>query len=117
MGKLEDDDTLSQEQHQQAAMIRLQSERIKELIENLNLASKLEYGAYPLSLMHCSPAVLIRKTAVSYLNHNGEALSVILYCNLILSIGNTGINLNGTTIGIVTNAVADEILSHRRTSW
>ena len=28
--QLEDDDTLSQEQHQQAAMIRLQSERIKE---------------------------------------------------------------------------------------
>ncbi len=68
--QLEDDDTLSQEQHQQAAMIRLQSERIKELIENLNLASKLEYGAYPLSLMHCSPAVLIRKTAVSYLNQH-----------------------------------------------
>ena len=43
---------------------------------------------------------------------NGEALSVILYCNLILSIGNTGINLNGTTIGIVTNAVADEIFQY-----
>lgn len=66
--QLEEDATLSTQQHQQAAMIRQQSERIKALISNLNLASKLEYGAYPLSLMRCAPAVLIRKTAVAYLN-------------------------------------------------
>lgn len=66
--QLEEDPTLSAQQHQQATMIRQQSERIKSLISNLNLASKLEYGAYPLSLMRCAPAVLIRKTAVAYLN-------------------------------------------------
>lgn len=66
--QLEEDDTLSAEQHQKAVMIRQQSERIKALISNLNLASKLEYGAYPLSLMRCAPAVLIRKTAADWLN-------------------------------------------------
>ena len=70
--QLEEGDTLSPQQQQQAAIIRQQSERIKALISDLNLASKLEYGAHPLSLMRCSPAVLIRKTAVAFLNQHQD---------------------------------------------
>lgn len=66
--QLEEDDSLTDRQHQQAVIIRQQSERIKALISDLNLASKLEYGAHPLSLIRFSPAVLIRKTAVAFLN-------------------------------------------------
>ncbi len=66
--QLEEDNSLTCQQHQQAVIIRQQSERIKALISDLNLASKLEYGAHPLSLIRFSPAVLIRKTAVAFLN-------------------------------------------------
>lgn len=70
--QLEEDDNLSAQQHQQAVIIRQQSERIKSLISDLNLASKLEYGAHPLALIRCSPAVLIRRTAVEYLNRHQD---------------------------------------------
>lgn len=70
--QMEEDTTLSPQQHQQAAIIRQQSERIKALITDLNLASKLEYGAQPLSLIRCAPSVLIRKTAVAFLNQHQD---------------------------------------------
>lgn len=70
--QLEEDQTLSPQQQQQAAIIRQQSERIKALITDLNLASKLEYGAQPLALIRCAPAVLIRKTAVAFLNQHQD---------------------------------------------
>ena len=42
--QLEEDDNLPPEAREKAAVIRSQSERIKSLVSDLNLASKLEYA-------------------------------------------------------------------------
>lgn len=53
----------------QAIIIRNQSMKIKELIQDLNLVSKLEYDAQPLTLKPIVPAKLIRSLVVEYLNN------------------------------------------------
>ena len=46
--ELEDDETLPPEARQQAGMIRQQGERLKSLVEDLNLTTKLEYALQPI---------------------------------------------------------------------
>ncbi len=59
---------LGEEERRQAEAVRQQSLLIKQLIEDLNLTSKLEYHAQPLRLTEYCPAVLLRETAVEYYN-------------------------------------------------
>lgn len=51
-----------------AALIGRQSERIRKLIEDLNLTSKLEYGVQPLRQSPVSPAAVLRRVAAELLN-------------------------------------------------
>lgn len=51
-----------------AALIRSQSIRIRNLIEDLNLVSKLEYNMQPLRQKMISPAAVLRKAAADLLN-------------------------------------------------
>lgn len=51
-----------------ALLIQENSLRIRDLIADLNLTSKLAYDAYPLRLTPCSPAALLRNLAAEYLN-------------------------------------------------
>lgn len=51
-----------------AEMIQKQSILIKQLIENLNLTSKLEYQAQPLKKELLSPALLVRECVAEYYN-------------------------------------------------
>ncbi len=67
--QLEDNPNLSPEERQQAGVIRRQSERIKKLINNLNLASKLEYEMQPLRLEKINPAELVRNLVADFLNN------------------------------------------------
>ena len=46
--ELEDDDTLPTDARQQAGMIRRQGERLRSLVEDLNLTTKLEYALQPI---------------------------------------------------------------------
>lgn len=46
--ELEDDDALTTEARRQAGMIRRQGERLKSLVEDLNLTTKLEYALQPI---------------------------------------------------------------------
>lgn len=66
--QLEDDPELTPAKREQAGIIRRQSERIKTLISNLNLASKLEYDMQPLRLDSVALAPLLRSIAVDFLN-------------------------------------------------
>lgn len=52
----------------QAALIRRQSIRIRDLIEDLNLTSKLEYHMQPLRRKNCSLAAILRRVAADLLN-------------------------------------------------
>ncbi|MDD2979909.1 MAG: HAMP domain-containing sensor histidine kinase [Hespellia sp.] len=67
---LETDSSLTQEQAEAAAIIKQQSLRIKELIEDLNLTSKLEYQMQPLRLEKCAIAALLRELIADYYNQH-----------------------------------------------
>lgn len=61
-----------QEVRSRAEAIQKQSLILKELVENLNLTSKLEYQAQPLSREPVSPALLLRECVAEYYNQGLE---------------------------------------------
>lgn len=71
-GQLEEDPALSAEGRKKAGIIRLQSLRMKNLVNDLNLASKLEYNVQPLYLQPLNMVSLVRGIAVSFLNMDAE---------------------------------------------
>ncbi len=66
--QLENDPSLPEKARQEAGIIKAQSVKIKTLIEDLNLTSKLEYRMQPLRVEEYKPAALIRSVVVSCLN-------------------------------------------------
>lgn len=66
--QLEDDSELPPAKREQAGIIRRQSERIKTLVSDLNLASKLEYDMQPIRLNSVVLAALLRDVAAEFLN-------------------------------------------------
>ena len=66
---LEKNPSLDSEGQKEAASIRENSVQIRNLIADLNLTSKLEYGSYPLRPAACSPAALIRSLAAWHINN------------------------------------------------
>ena len=66
--QLEENSTLSQKDRQQAGIIRRQSERIKSLITDLNLTSKLEYNMQPIRKNELYPVELVRTVVTDILN-------------------------------------------------
>lgn len=66
--QLENDPELTQFKQEQAGIIRRQSERIKTLVSDLNLASKLEYDMQPLRNDVILLAALLRSVAADFLN-------------------------------------------------
>lgn len=67
-GQLEGADDLTQEQRKKASIILRQSRRIKELINDLNLASKLEYNMQPMSRQQENVVSIVRQVVVDYMN-------------------------------------------------
>ena len=61
---LEERESLDPDSRSKAAIIKNQSLRIRRLIEDLNLTTKLEYEMQPLRKTRLSPAALLRQTAV-----------------------------------------------------
>jgi signal transduction histidine kinase len=67
-GQLENDANLSDSQRQKATVIVKQSERMKNLINDLNLASKLEYNMQPLSPTNENLISIVRQVVVDFIN-------------------------------------------------
>lgn len=79
--QLEDDPNLTVSRREQAGIIRRQSERIKTLVSDLNLASKLEYDMQPLRKNTISLPALLRSVAACFLNgglSDGYSIDVII---------------------------------------
>ncbi len=72
--QLETDFSLSPEKREQAGLIRRQGEKIKNLVNDLNLASKLEYEMQPLRFETILISPLIREIAVDFLNNSMSSL-------------------------------------------
>jgi signal transduction histidine kinase len=70
--QLEENMQLPEEQRQRAAVIRQQSWKIKTLISDLNLASKLEYSMQALHIEPYSPTVLIRESVTELINRGAN---------------------------------------------
>lgn len=71
-GQLEDDPDLSGETRRKASVIRQQSTKIKNLIHDLNLASKLEYNMQPLHPQPVNLIAVARQCAADFLNADLE---------------------------------------------
>lgn len=71
-GEIEDDSTLPTKTRTQAKLIRQKGEKLRHLITDLNLASKLEYSMQPLNLETVYPVELTRQVITEYLNHGIE---------------------------------------------
>lgn len=67
-GQLEDDIDLSDNERNKATAIRKQSERMRNLINDLNLASKLEYNMQPLMEKRENAIAIVRQVVVDFIN-------------------------------------------------
>ncbi|SFG92715.1 Signal transduction histidine kinase [Desulfotomaculum arcticum] len=68
-GEIEDDNTLPSETQTQAGMIRRQAEKLRRLVADLNLASKLEYSMQPATKTLISPVELARQVMSDFINN------------------------------------------------
>lgn len=66
--EMEDNQQMPAEQKEQATIIRRRTEKIRELVADLNLISMLEYEMQPLDLKELRPSVIVRKVAAEFLN-------------------------------------------------
>lgn len=66
--QLMEDINLTEEEQQKATVIVKQSRRIKNLINDLNLASKLEYNMQPLKLADENIVAVVRQTVADFIN-------------------------------------------------
>ena len=66
-GKLEDNPSLPIEAREHAGTIRVQSEKLRRLIADLNLCSKLEYSMQPLSMKSVDLLEVVRQVIVQTL--------------------------------------------------
>lgn len=71
-GQLEEDANLTAESRKKAGTIRQQSIRMKNLINDLNLASKLEYNMQPLNLAPVSLVAAARSCVVDFINSDAD---------------------------------------------
>ena len=65
---LEESRELNTEQREKIVAIRQQATKIKQLIEDLNLTSKLEYDMQPLRIEKVSPVALARQVVCDFLD-------------------------------------------------
>ena len=67
-GQLESSVNLSENERKKATVIVKQSERMKNLINDLNLASKLEYDMQPLMRKQENAVAIVRQVVVDFMN-------------------------------------------------
>src|SRR5690625_544352 len=71
-GQLKDNPNLTLEERKKATVILRQSEKMRNLINDLNLASKLEYNMQPLNLKNINAVALVRQVVVDFINNDIE---------------------------------------------
>ncbi|MDE6024292.1 MAG: HAMP domain-containing histidine kinase [Lachnospiraceae bacterium] len=69
-GQLESDMQLSEDNRKKAAVIVKQSNRMRNLINDLNLASKLEYNMQPINPEKQNLIAIVRQVVVDFINMN-----------------------------------------------
>ena len=85
---MSEDSHLSDEARKQADIIFRQAQKLKQLIADLNLTSKLEYAMQPLKLEKLDILELIRQIVIDFLNNGWDEKYKIEFENEILGIRN-----------------------------
>lgn len=67
-GQLQSDERLTREQRAKASVILKQSERMRNLINDLNLSSKLEYNMQPVKVCMQNAVAIVRQVVVDFIN-------------------------------------------------
>ena len=67
--EMEDTPDLPENTRKQAAILRLQGEKLKSIVADLNLATKLEYSIQPIQKQSLDPVDLIRRVISEFLNN------------------------------------------------
>ena len=67
-GQMEEDPGMTEDVRRKAALIRRQSVKIKDLVNDLNLASKLEYNMQPLRIEQVNLVAVARQCAADFIN-------------------------------------------------
>lgn len=80
-GQLEDNQTLPPSAREQAACIRKQGEKLRNLISDLNLASRLEYSMQPFRLEKIHLVELSRQVVCEFLDSGLEEQYRIVFCS------------------------------------
>ena len=101
------DPATAPENRRKADAIRTQSLKIKELIADLNLTSKLQYNAQPLRRTHCKAGSLLRGAVTEFCN-SGAAESCAVDFNLSPSAENAMLDADE---GLIVRAL-DNILGN-----
>ena len=78
-GQLEEDRSLPAPAREQAAQIRRQGEKLRSLISDLNLTSRLEYAMQPLQLEKVYPVELARQVVCEFLDGGLEERYEIVF--------------------------------------
>ena len=78
-GQLESDMQLSEDNRKKATVIVRQSERMRNLINDLNLASKLEYNMQPINPKKQNLIAVIRQVVVDFINMNIDEKYTIVW--------------------------------------
>ena len=71
-GQLREDKSLSEENRKKVTVISEQSEKMKNLINDLNLASKLEYNMQPLNPKDVSLVAAVRQCVANFIDSDYE---------------------------------------------
>lgn len=69
-GQLENSKNLSEIERKKAAVSVKQSNRMRDLINDLNLASRLEYDMQPLTMKQENAIFVVRQVIVDFMNMN-----------------------------------------------
>lgn len=72
-GQLESNQQLTDEERKKAAVILKQSEKMRNLIQDLNLASKLEYNMQPVNTKKENTVAIVRQVVVDFINTDIES--------------------------------------------
>lgn len=71
-GQLENDAHLTKDEQKKASVILRQSEKMRNLINDLNLASKLEYNMQPINSKKENAIAIVRQVAADFMNTDIE---------------------------------------------
>lgn len=79
-GEMEDMEELLPAARKQAGIIRRQGEKLKALVDNLNLTTKLEYTVQPVQMAEIDPVELARQTVSQFIDSDPNGNWRISFC-------------------------------------